>query len=151
MSDPEIIRVGSREWALLEEVAALEREAFGPEALTTGCLALYAHSGAIFAIRENGKLTAEALILANLDDTGALLFSLAVAGPCRRAGRGRRLMEAVFQALRETGRTFLRLTVDPGNRAACSLYLDRLGFSRIAEIPDCLGPGQHRLLLQRDL
>ena len=151
MSEAEVIRVGPRDWALLEAIAGLEREAFGPEALSPGLLALYAQAGAIYALREGGVITAEALVLADLDDTGALLFSLAVAGPWRRAGRGRRLMEAVFAALKTAGRTFLRLTVAPGNHAACALYLDRLEFTRIAEVPDCLGPGQHRLLLQRQL
>ena len=151
MNDDGMIRVGPGEWPLLQQVAALEREAFGPDALTPGILALYARAGAIYALREGGKVTAEALVLADLDDTGALLFSLAVAGPCRRAGRGRRLMEAVFEALRAAGRTHLQLTVAPDNLAARSLYLDRLGFTCIAEIPDCFGPGQHRLLLQCNL
>ena len=151
MNDGEMIRVGPGEWPLLQEVAALEREAFGPDALTAGILALYAHAGAIYALSEDGRITAEALVLADLDDTGALLFSLAVAGPCRRAGRGRRLMEAVFRALRALGRTHLRLTVAPENLAARSLYLDRLGFRIVSEVPDCFGPGHHRLLLQRHL
>lgn len=151
MSAPEVIRVGPGDWPLLEEVAALEREAFGQEALTPGLLALFAQSGAIFGLRVEGKIVAEALLLSNFDDRGALLFSLAVGGSYRRLGYGQRLMESVFLTLRSLGRTFLRLTVDPENRNACSLYLDRLGFRQVAEIPDCLGPGRHRRLLHRDL
>jgi len=151
MSAVEVIRVETRQWTLLEEVAVLEREAFGSEGLTPESLALFTLSGAVYALRENGRLTAEALILANLDDGGALLFSLAVGAPFRRAGRGLRLMEAVIAMLRTAGRTSLRLTVSPANHAALPLYLDHLGFVRVDEIPDCFGPGHHRLLLQLQL
>ncbi|MFV0315933.1 MAG: GNAT family N-acetyltransferase [Microthrixaceae bacterium] len=59
-------------------------------------------------------------------------LSIAVAAERRGEGIGRRLLLALFDAMRERGDTQLSLSVDPQNPAR--LWYDRLGFSKVGVV-----------------
>lgn len=136
---------------MLENVSRIDREAFGAEGLGPCNLALLARCGSVFVLAEENRVTAEALVIWNVNGAGALLLSLAVDSSLRRKGRGKRLMIDVLAHCSAAGKTYLELTVAPDNIAALSLYLDRLGFSREEHLPEYFGPGGDRLLLIKKL
>jgi ribosomal protein S18 acetylase RimI-like enzyme len=159
MAEFELVTIDPTAWESLLQVAELDREAFGEDGLTAGNLVLLARTGRILALAgPDGRLVAESLVLSRMpglatppDAATAFLFSLAVAGHCRRQGLAARLLQAVLDQARADGFSHLELTVDPDNTAAQRLYLDRFGFRLDRRLPDLLGPGRHRLLLSLEL
>ncbi|MFI6625669.1 GNAT family N-acetyltransferase [Streptomyces sp. NPDC050528] len=75
------------------------------------------------------------------------IMSLAIIPHQRGHGLGRRLMVEVLRRLRTEGVRQVRLTVEPANTAAITLYRT-LGFSSEDGVAkDYFGPGEHRLLM----
>ena len=82
-------------------------------------------------------------------DRGWILSVLVDAG-FRQRGAGRALTEAGLTVLAGLGVTDVRLTVNPDNTAAVSLYED-LGFARVEVVEGYLGPGEDRLVMAAKL
>ncbi|WP_406353698.1 GNAT family N-acetyltransferase [Streptomyces sp. NBC_01635] len=82
------------------------------------------------------------------------ILGLCVAMDHRGEGLGRLLMAAILKQLRSDGIHVVRLTVEPGNNVAVTLY-ECLGF--VPEQPgngfrsDYFGPGEHRLIMRLNL
>lgn len=147
----DIILVSPDDLATLEAVAAIDREAFAPDGVTAPNLALFARAGAVFALRHDNIIAAQAVVLGGIDRSTGFLFSLAVAASHRRSGCGRQLMIAMCDYLSKKKFQHLELTVDPKNAPALNLYLDHFGFAKAAFLKDHFGPGKDRWLLRKDL
>ncbi|MBF0502591.1 MAG: GNAT family N-acetyltransferase [Candidatus Riflebacteria bacterium] len=144
-------KIGPLDMPLLEGVSRIEREAFADEGLGPGNLALLARCGSVFALTNAGSVTAEAIVIAELGGAKALLLSLAVDARLRGRGRGKRLLMEILAHISAAGFKQIELTVAPDNKAAISLYVDRLGFVIRERLTDHFGPGHHRLLLEKQL
>lgn len=146
----EIILVSPDDLATLEAVAVIDREAFGADGVTAPNLALFARAGAVFALRQDHSIAAQAIVLGGIDRSTGFLFSLAVAASHRRLGCGRQLMMAMCDYLEKKNFKHLELTVDPKNAPAMNLYIDHFGFAKAAFLKDHFGPGKDRWLLRKD-
>ncbi|MBI3039176.1 GNAT family N-acetyltransferase [bacterium] len=147
----EFIRISSRDKTLLREVSIIEREAFGMQGLTFEQLVLFSHSGKIFGLEESEKLTAEAIVFQKFNKNSIFLFSFAVIEGKRRCGRGTHLMRSLCDYLSSRSFKRLELTVDPSNVPALDFYISHLRFQKKRFIPDHLGEGTHRILLEKFL
>jgi len=79
------------------------------------------------------------------------ILSLGITGNLQGKGLGRQLMIAILGRLRSEKAHEVRLTVDPDNDRAVSLY-QRLGFTQAGDVrKDYFGPGEHRVLMTLDL
>ncbi|RUO62184.1 GNAT family N-acetyltransferase [Pseudidiomarina insulisalsae] len=76
------------------------------------------------------------------------LMSLLIAPECRGQGIGRELLNAWLAQVENMGYQHTLLTVAPDNLPAVQLY-QRQGFVVAEKKLDYLGPGQHRLVMQR--
>ena len=144
----EFLCVDPRDHLALEQLASLDKEAFGADGLTISNLALMTRSGIIFALCDQCTMIADAIVLPTCNPEMALLFSFAVSKSHQRMGKGKHLMELLLPELRRKGWKKLQLTVDPTNDAAVQLYMKAFHFRQIADIHNCLGPGKRRLLLE---
>ncbi|MCE7548806.1 GNAT family N-acetyltransferase [Streptomyces thermodiastaticus] len=141
----------------LPELRRLDQEVFGEVAYPAFLLRqLYDMYAEHFLVLDDGTGRLRGYVLAG---TSALradswILGLGVAHDRRRHGLGRELMVAILGRLRRSGIKEVRLTVEPGNRAAVLLYRS-LGFR--PEGPDgglrrdYFGPGMDRQILHLDL
>jgi ribosomal protein S18 acetylase RimI-like enzyme len=90
--------------------------------------------GEVMVLREDGTITGACMV--GHDGHRGVVYYLAVAGDGRRAGRGRRLMRAAEDWLKERGVWKLNLLVRKGNEAVIDFYA-ALGFEDQGSI--CLG------------
>ncbi|RZQ57024.1 GNAT family N-acetyltransferase [Pseudidiomarina tainanensis] len=82
-------------------------------------------------------------------DNSLWVMSLLVAESARGEGVGSKLMKALLTNVGNQPNSFskIALTVSPNNHGALHLY-HQLGFEKIKQINDFMGPGQHRLFMQ---
>jgi ribosomal protein S18 acetylase RimI-like enzyme len=147
---PLLIRAASP--ADLDAVWAVERAVFGedvyPRFLFRQALDLW---GDLLRVAElpSGEIAGYALgALAR--DGGGWLLSAAVRPEQRGRGIATQLTRDLLERLAAAGAPVVRLTVHPANAGAVRIYRG-LGFHTVAEDPDYFGPGELRLLMQRDL
>lgn len=93
---------------------------------------------------------ADGMILLRLAADEAEILTFAVRPEARRTGMGRALLETGLVLLAAQGAQTLLLEVAEGNAPALALYT-AAGFTRAATRRDYYAPGQHALLLRRDL
>lgn len=142
-------RLGPHDGPALAAVAALDGGLFPAAPLAAGNLVLLARAGLLLACLAGPTTCAGyALALPTLAPRRALLLALGTAPAWRGRGVASRLLESIYIELAVQGRRELELTVAPANAAALALY-QRQGFVTVADLPDHLGPGQHRRLLVR--
>jgi [ribosomal protein S18]-alanine N-acetyltransferase len=82
------------------------------------------------------------------DRTYAWLFGLAVDPHHRNRGHGRQLTRESLNLLGAMGVESVRLTVEPRNEPAISLYR-AFGFVETGHLRDYFGPGDHRMVMTR--
>ncbi len=78
------------------------------------------------------------------------IISMAVRPQARGQNLGKQLMLASLAALKQAGVRTVQLTVAPANKFAINLY-QQLGFTEAGHMPDYFGPGQHRLLMIKNM
>jgi len=134
----------------LAALAALERAVFGAEAYPPFFFrqALDVFGPLLLVGEAEGGVAGYTLGGLAAGSTEGWVLSLAVAPEHRGRGVARALTEAVLAALAERGATRVRLTADPENRPAASLY-ERLGFAEVGTEDDYFGPGQRRVVMAR--
>lgn len=134
----------------LPALTALERELFGgcsyPYSLLRQMVDTFA-SGAQVAVA-GGVFVGYSLAVQAEDRDTAWLWSMGVHPAHRREGIGTRLVTNVLDTMQRWGVARLRLTVDPANLVAVSLYA-AFDFKVTADVPDYFGPGEHRLVMER--
>ena len=115
-----------------------------------------------FVLRQFHDLDADLLLVAAEDDRllgyalGAIdrkglawLLSIAVLDAARGRGLARALLDELEKRLVESAARCIRATVAPGNEKARGL-LERRGYQVIDEEADWFGPGEARLLVERE-
>ena len=109
-------------------IAAIEREAYEfpwSPGIFRDCL-LAGYTSLVMEYR--GDVIAYAMTSVAAGE--AHLLNLCVAGNCRRAGHGRKLLDAVIDRAMQAGAERMHLEVRPSNEAALALYAN-YGFERI--------------------
>ncbi|HNX74796.1 MAG TPA: GNAT family N-acetyltransferase [Candidatus Rifleibacterium sp.] len=146
-----LIQPDPQDWQILEQIAEIDRQAFGEDGISVFNLSQFARSGAVFCLALGPFVVAEAVILRKHQDTGAVVFGFAVEKGQRRHGHATALLEQIAHLAVETGISSLELTMNPENEAAYQLYIKRGGFKKVAEL--ALHPHKHepRWLVRLDL
>lgn len=133
----------------LAALAALDRMIFGHLAYPYFVLRQMfdVHRGELLVLDQAGGLRGYSIAVRSTTRGLAWFLGLGVEPESRGRGYGRRLAETSLNRLRAQGLDRVRLTVDGENAAAVRLYL-RLGFVRLGEIADYLGPDEPRQVLE---
>ncbi|KJE22554.1 acetyltransferase [Frankia torreyi] len=105
------------------------------------------HRGELLVLEQAGGMRGYSVAVRSTTRGLAWFLGLGVEPDSRGRGFGRRLADASLDRLRAQGLDRVRLTVDGENAAAVRLYR-RLGFVRLGEIADYLGPDEPRQLLE---
>jgi ribosomal protein S18 acetylase RimI-like enzyme len=134
----------------LVALAQLDREVFGD------------HSYSYISIRQFYDLAGPLLVAAFMDSAlvgyGLALpshisgegwfMALGVRADCRGAGIGAAISDAVIRQASQSSIELLRLTVEPSNESAISLY-QKAGFETEAVVVDYFGHGEDRNIMRR--
>jgi len=104
----------------LDRVAAIEREAFTDPWPRRSFVELLAEPHVRAVVHRDGRLAGYALF--SLVAGEGEILNLAVDPSARRRGFGRRLLDAVLEAMRAAGTTAVFLEVRQSNHAAIELY-----------------------------
>ena len=152
MSEYRFIQPDPQEWEILRQIADIDTQAFATDGISVFNLSQFTRSGAVFCLIDEGdKVVAEAVLLRNIHDTGAVVFGFAVDEACHGRGLGTILMQHLVGLAVRSGLTYLELTVNPDNLAAKKLYMEKTGFYKKAELSDHPQKMEPRWLLRLDL
>lgn len=137
----------------LEQIMDIEKKAFGKGALSEYVIVPILRYGKVYAaVDEENDPIACAYFMRDMNDIGtAYLMSIAVLPVFRGKNVGTELLKYAFTNLKRFGITHIRLTVDPANFNALSVYKEKLGFTVIESSKDEYGEGEDRLVMQKEL
>lgn len=107
------------------------------------------HKGLAVAVQD-GRLVGYVLVLHRRNSHSARLYSIAVWPEAAGKGLGRALLAWAEEQARAWGATGMRLEVQPGNRAARSLY-ESAGYGHIARLPGFYENGADALRMGKTL
>lgn len=144
----QLIQPDPQDWQILEQIAEIDRQAFGEDGISVFNLSQFARSEAVFCLVQGCIVLAEAVILRRFHDQGAVIFGFAVSGSHQRQGYGTMLLQFVTKAAEEKGIAFLELTMNPDNLAARKLYIDKGRFQKVAELALHPHKGEPRWLVR---
>lgn len=147
----QFIQPDPQDWARLEKIAEIDRQAFGEDGISVFNLSQFTRSGAVFCLVDNYQVVAEAVVLKNFHDSGAVIFGFAVDNSCQSKGYGALLMKNLHTAAARAGISYFELTMNPDNPAAKKLYMDKAGFKKKAELALHPHKGEPRWLMHLDL
>lgn len=137
----------------LPQVEAIDRESFESLHSPLHVLRQYfdVFSGLFFVACGRGIERCCGYTIAAVSSDGlGWILSLAVTPKWRGRGVGRDLTKVAIARLREFPVNHIRLTVDPRDSAAVSLYAS-LGFTKIAEEANYYGNGEARSVMEAKL
>jgi ribosomal protein S18 acetylase RimI-like enzyme len=146
-----LIRPSATEYDILEQVSAIDCQAFGIDGISVFNLAQFARSGSVFALQVDGKIVAEAVLLRNVDDNGANIFGFAVEEEITSKGYGSMLMELLLDFARKNAIHYIELTMNPEDKRASSFYTKKFKFVKIADLVLHPKKLQKRWLMRLDL
>jgi ribosomal-protein-alanine N-acetyltransferase len=137
----------------LDQIMRIEKEAFGKSALSEYVIVPMMRYGKVYAaVDEDGDPIACAYFMRDMNEIGnAYLMSIAVLPVFRGKDVGTELLKYAFTHLKRFGITRIRLTVDPANFSALSVYREKLGFTVIENSKDEYGEGEDRLVMEKTL
>lgn len=136
---------------LIEELTAMEAEAFGDGGLNHWTFPVFIKHGAVYVYKKDGAICAIADIIRDwLDPELVFIVGFLVRKELRGKRLGPEFLSELLAALRADGARVVQLTVDDKNSRALELYT-KAGFKNIAELPDEYGPGIDRILLELGL
>ncbi|MEU9065109.1 N-acetyltransferase [Streptomyces sp. NPDC048430] len=138
----------------MDEIAALallDKEVFSTHSYSVSTFRQFFDlAGSLLAIAINGEsLAGYSLILPAAAGSEGWFMALGVREGLRRTGVGRSLASAAIEQAKQSGLHVLRLTVEPENLAAVSLYKS-LGFEAEELVREYFGPGEDRLVMRLD-
>ncbi len=151
MSEYRLLKPDPQDWAILKQIAQIDAQAFGTDGISVFNLSQFTRSGAVFCLLDGDCVVAEAVLLRNIHDDGAVVFGFAVDNSQHGKGLGAILIKYLVKSAVDAGLTYLELTVNPDNRAAIKLYIEKAGFYKKAELSDHPQKGEPRWLLRLDL
>lgn len=147
----ETSRLSEFDTELINELTEIEAEAFGDGGLNRWTFPVLIRHGVVYVIKCDGKTCGVADVIKDWVDPGlAFLINFVVRKDERGKGFGLRFMRDVVEDLRRSDIRKVQLTVDPANERAINLY-ERIGFTKIAELPEEYGPSDDRLLYELEL
>jgi ribosomal-protein-alanine N-acetyltransferase len=134
----------------LEQILDIERQAFGKGALNEYVIVPILRYGKVYAaVDEDDDPIACAYFMRDMGEIGnAYLMSIAVLPVFRGKDVGTELLKYAFTHLKRFGITKIRLTVDPANFSALSVYREKLGFTVVESSKDEYGEGEDRLVME---
>jgi len=137
----------------LQQIMEIEKKAFGKGALSEYVIVPMMRYGKVYAaVDEDDDPIACAYFMRDINDIGtAYLMSIAVLPLFRGKNVGTELLKYAFTHLKRFGITHIRLTVDPANFNALSVYREKLGFTVVENSKDEYGQGEDRLVMQKQL
>ncbi|MFD0436205.1 GNAT family N-acetyltransferase [Streptomyces sp. WAC 01325] len=133
----------------LPELLRVDREVFPEDPYPYFVLRQHidVHGDRILVLDDGEYLHGYVLFVTTSDGYVCWVLSLAVSADQRGRGLGKRLMLEVLRQLRRERVHEVRLTVEPTNAAAITLYRT-LGFSTDGGVHrDYLGPGEDRIIM----
>lgn len=137
----------------LAGILDIELAAFGDGALNEYVVVPLLRYGKVYiAADDDGGAVACAYFMRSMDDTDtAYLMSVAVLPDFRGQNVGAALLEYALSHLKQYGIMRVRLTVDPANVTALSVYREKLGFAVVDSVRDEYGAGEDRLVMSKQL
>jgi ribosomal-protein-alanine N-acetyltransferase len=137
----------------LEQIMGIEKQAFGKGALSEYVIVPMLRYGKVYAaVDEDDEPIACAYFMRDINEIGnAYLMSVAVLPVFRGKDVGTELLKYAFTHLKRFGITNIRLTVDPANFNALSVYREKLGFIVVENSKDEYGEGEDRLVMEKPL
>lgn len=138
---------------LLENILEIEEEAFGDGALNEYVVAPLLRYGKVYAATdEDGDAVACAYFMRDMNNVDtAYLMSVAVLPDFRGQNVGTALLEYALSDIKRFDISKIRLTVDPANFTALSVYREKLGFTVVDSSQDEYGAGEDRLIMAKNL
>ncbi len=138
---------------LIVNILEIEQEAFGDGALNEYVIVPILRYGKVYAATdEDGDAIACAYFMRDMNNIDtAYLMSVAVLPDFRGQNVGTALLEYALSHIKQYGILKVRLTVDPANFTALSVYREKLGFTVIDSSRDEYGAGEDRLIMGKDL
>lgn len=137
--------------ATLAEVIEIEKEAFGPGALDWWFMPVMIRYGRVFLLELDGQTIGLAHLLKEWSHSRtAFMTGLSVKSGFQGRGYGSYFLGGILEQLTEDGVSKVKLTVLKGNQHACRLYAGA-GFKVIGVLDDEYGPGEDRVLMEKDL
>ena len=138
---------------IIEEVLAIEQEAFGDGALSEYVIIPLLHHGKVYtAVDEEGAMVACAYFMRDMADIGlSFMMGVAVLPDLRGHDVGTALLNYAFSHLKRFGITRVQLNVDPANFEALAAYREKLGFAVVESAQDEYGVGEDRLVMEKEL
>ncbi|NLM40315.1 MAG: GNAT family N-acetyltransferase [Firmicutes bacterium] len=131
--------------SLVEQIVALEQDAFGIGGMNHWFLVPFIRHGRVFIVCRGDEVVGvcEYMLDFRCPDQ-AYLFGFTVKSCWRRRGVGERLLRESCSILKQEGIKLIALTVHPENTGARRLY-EKLGFVQTGFHKDEYGPGEDRL------
>ncbi|MFA5674923.1 MAG: GNAT family N-acetyltransferase [Christensenellales bacterium] len=138
---------------ILDNILYIEQTAFGEGALNEQMLVPLLRYGKVYAAADDdGTAVACAYFLRSMDNTDtAYLFSIAVLPDFRGHNVGTKLLEYALSHIKQYGIFRVKLSVDPANTNAVSVYREQLGFTVAGSAKDEYGAGEDRLVMIKQL
>lgn len=138
---------------IITSILDIEQEAFGDGALNEYVVVPMLRYGKVYAaLDEDENAVACAYFMRSMNDTDtAYLMSVAVLPDFRGQNVGTALLEYALSHIKQYGILRVRLSVDPANFSALSVYREQLGFSVLETVRDEFGPGEDRVVMSKQL
>jgi ribosomal protein S18 acetylase RimI-like enzyme len=129
----------------------LEAKAFGGVGEDIFTLATVAKIGSIHGIKDMGKLVGAIEFLQQEKPHHGFIHGVVVDPSEQYSGLGTRLIKHAEKEAVEKGNHVMECTISPTNGASLRAFVNHCGYRGVKFIPDCYGPGEHRLWITRDL
>lgn len=145
-------RIHPGDSACIEQICRLEQASFGEGGLNRWHLMPLVRHGRVYGYYKAGLLIGCAQFILDWDNKEkAYLYGFSMAGEYRGRGLGTKFLESSLAELAREGIKKVELTVAPDNQAARKVYEEKLGFQIVGSRCNEYGPGETRLVLERDL
>ncbi|HEY3374830.1 MAG TPA: GNAT family N-acetyltransferase [Candidatus Aquicultor sp.] len=149
--DVSVERIQEFNTELIEKLTEIEAEPFGDGGLNRWTFPVFIRHGAVYVLKHEGSICGVADIIRDWSNPGlAFLVNFVVIKNKRGCGLGTLFLNAVIDTLHNEGVRRVQLTVDPKNERATWVY-KRAAFHEVAYLSEEYGPGDDRLLLEREL
>ena len=124
-----IERVKHVDLTMLQRMVQLEIEAFGNGGLNEWHLVPFIRHGRVFLASDKDVAVGLIQYMRDWDNPRkAYLIGVSVAKAWRGQGVGTKLIQTSLEALKEENVAEVELTVDPENKGAIKVYVEKLGF-----------------------
>ena len=143
-----IERIEGNDPFILQELIALDAQAFGAGGMSEWQLMPLIRHGQVHSIRREAKIAGAVQYMRDWHRPHmAYMVGLAVEESWRGQGIATELLQGSFSLLRQQGMQSVELTVAPSNLVARKLYEDKLGFVSTGYSENEFGAGEHRIIL----